>query len=408
MSIRPATFFAAAASRADLLVELFHRGSGVSEGDLLELLERHRTEQDASVAYQLEQLRKLRILEPSPAGDATYQLTFPVQQLLGFLLRQQRLTGAAVLQAYIDEMASLTLELQQATAEADADRVTRALRDLEAPLERLRHDSESNRERLTSEALEAKADPAGMSARARFERINHLWHRYLVPLRDVLDPDGAMDATLDELRTVLVQARQRFAARAALERGIRAAARILTRLRRSVFRDHDESVREVEPLYARLRRDSRLSRGASRALELLRTEGWSSLPVEDWLALPKRERSPRFSDAALESFLVGLRGYTPTRPGPIATPASEEVPARLDRSELTSHLRESVPIDDVLGWLVQHYEDRGPALVLRAYGWIYTGELGAVTVEDNRPAVRHAVAGLELRARPVGLREVAL
>lgn len=405
MSVRPTTFFSFAASRSELLTALFHHDEGIAHGELIALIERHSTEDDPSVSYQFDQLRKLRILEGAPAGDATWQLTFPVKQLLGFLLRQQTLTGTAIINAYVSEMGSLARDLELAAAENDADRVVRALADLQAPLERLRNDSANNRDRLTTEALEIKAETEKTSARARFERINHLWNRYLIPLREVLDTDATMDATLDRLGRALASARGTFATRTSIDQGLLRARRTLTRLRRSVFSDHEESVREVEPLYRQLRRDTRLSRGASRALEKLRAEGWSGLPVETWLALPKRERSPRFSDTNIESFLHGMRGYTPTRPPAIGDGDHEAAPALIDREDLAQRLREQAPVDDVLAWLTQHYGDQGASQVLRAYGWIHAGELGVVHQPPDQLARDYPLPEVVLHARPLTLRE---
>ncbi|NOY26997.1 MAG: hypothetical protein GXP62_14095, partial [Oligoflexia bacterium] len=242
MSVRPTTFFTFAASRSELLTALFQHHQGIAQGELMALIERHSTDDDPSVSYQFDQLCTLRILESAPAGDATWQLTFPVRQLLGFLLRQQTLTGATVINAYVTEMGSLASDLELAAADNDADRVVRALADLQAPLERLRNDSANNRDRLTTEALEIKGETERTSARARFERINPLWSRYLVPLREVLDTDAAMDATLDRLGRALASARGTFATRTSIDQGLLRARRTLTRLRRSVFSDHEESV----------------------------------------------------------------------------------------------------------------------------------------------------------------------
>ena len=403
MSVQASTFFSFAASRSDLLIALFHHHHGIGHGELMALIERHTTEDDPSVSYLFDQLQKLRILEASPAGDATWQLTFPVQQLLGFLLRQQTLTGAAVIQAYVAEMGALANDLERASAEGDAEGVFRALTDLQAPLERLRNDSANNRDRLTTEALVVKGDAGRTSARTRFERINHLWNRYLIPLREVLDSDAAMDATLDRLGQALASARATFAARTSVDQGLVRARRTLVRLRRSVYSDHGESVREIEPLYRQLRRDTRLSRGASRALERIRTEGWATLPVEEWLALPKRERSPRFSDTAMEAFLHGLRAYTPTRPAPVSQGVDAELPGRIDRSELEALLREQTPIFDVLAWLVDHYGDQGATPILRAYGWIHAGDLGEVRQAADGTKRDYALSKVSLRACPLTL-----
>ena len=400
MNVRPATFFGTAAKQTDLLVTLFHRPEGMPEAELLALVEQHSGPADASIDHQLSQLETLRMIEPGTAGDATWQLTFPVRQLLGFLLRQQTLTGASVIQAYVIEIDDGAASLEQAAAHGDPELVVTALRDLVAPLERLRNDSEANRERLTTEALELKTNDRRQSARSRFDRINHLWQHYLVPLRELLDTEGAMDPALDRLAGAFDGARARFSGVATLQRSLLSGRRTLSRLRRSVFADHQQSVREVEPLYRRLRHDTRLARGAARALELLRHEGWASLPVDAWLGLHRRGRGSRLSEERMAAYLVDLKGYVPGAPPALGVSGPDKPTPRIDREELAGLLAAAAPIDDVLDWLLATYGEQGATPVLRAYGWLHGGDLGRV--EDSASTPRDYELGrLRLRSRPL-------
>jgi len=149
MAANPQSFFRFAARRYPLLRDLFYRGEGFSEADLRALIEGQRGEGDPGAATVIEQLLDFGIIEPIPDATAAFELTAPVSNLLSFLLREQRLTSARVIQGYLDDLEEL------------------------------------HRERRT--------------VRERFEIINRLWSRYLEPLRDLIDVKKAMDAGLEDL-----------------------------------------------------------------------------------------------------------------------------------------------------------------------------------------------------------------
>ena len=75
--------------------------------------------------------------------------------------------------------------------------------------------------------------------------------------------------------------------------------------------DFYESIREVEPLYTSLKRESELVRGASLGLERLDRVGLASLGLQEMMAIPVWRIEGTFSDTSLESFLHGIKGYTP-------------------------------------------------------------------------------------------------
>jgi len=53
--------------------------------------------------------------------------------------------------------------------------------------ERMRHDSRRNRDEVISAAMRVKSNKDRMPPMRRYEIINRLWTRYLVPLRDMID-----------------------------------------------------------------------------------------------------------------------------------------------------------------------------------------------------------------------------
>jgi hypothetical protein len=396
MATDPQAFFRFAADHYDLLVDLFYRSEGVNDGELLALVERHRSPSDPSPQYVADQLVKLGLLEAAPEATAAYELTPQVRNLLGYLLLEHRLTSAAVLQGYLNDLDHLGRELDGAVQGAAGNQAVRVLSEVGDLLERLRQDSRANREGIIGEVLRSKANRERRSVRERFETVNRLWARYLEPLRDLIDVRQAMDHTLDGLDRQLRHGQQVFALDGALSRELARARSRLLRLRRDAAEDFREAMREVEPLYQALRRESEIVRGASRALERVRREGLASLRLTERLALPTWRREGLFADPALASFLCDLRGYEPRR-APVLPEAADPGPhAFLDPEEIHRALVADLPVADLLAWLGQQCREAPLGELLRAYGRLH-----------GSPALRGSFGAAEREYRFAGSRLVA-
>lgn len=401
MASNPQAFFRFAARYYPLLIDLFYRSEGVTEADLRDLINRSRSEGEPAASHVSEQLLTFGIIEPIPDATATFELTSPIRALLSFLLREHRLTSAKVIQGYLSDMEQLRAELDGASRQDLGNQAARALADISALLERIRQDSHANREAIIAEVLKLKSNREKRSTRERFEIINRIWTRYLEPLRDLIDVRQAMDTDLDDLERVLAAAARSFQLDGTLSREFpRCRARLL-RLRREVAEDFRESLREVEPLYISLKKESELVRGASLALEQLDRRGLAALKLEEMLAIPVWRIEGTFADTSLEAYIHGIRGYEPAETPPLVE-GSEGAPIQVILpSELLARLEDSIPVGDLLAWLLAVYPEANLGELLRAYGRIVLGDTGSLRFgEEER---RYPAQGVVLVARPVRL-----
>jgi len=401
MAANPQSFFRFAARYYPLLLDLYYRREGFTEGDLRNLLEGLYTAGDPGPATVIDQLLSFSIIEPIPDATASFELTAPVQNLLSFLLREHRLTSTKVLQVYLTDLGELRDVLDGASGQHLGHQAARALNDISQLIERIRQDSHSNREAIIGEVIKLKSNRERRTTRERFEIINHLWNRYLEPLRDLIDVRKAMDASLDDLDRSLTANGRIFALDGALAREFSRCRARLLRLRREMTEDFYESIREVEPLYVSLKRESELVRGASLALERLDRSGLASLDLREMMAIPVWRIEGIFSDTSLESFLHGIKGYKPGIPPPLVDTGETARPEFILPSELYARLASALPVDDLLAWLLESYPEAGAGELIRAYGRVFLADLGTVRFGEDEQ--RYPLSEVTLIARPLRL-----
>lgn len=352
----------------------------------------------------IEQLQSLSIIESIPDATASFELTAPVLNLLSFLLREHRLTSTKVLQVYLSDLSDLREELDSAARQNLGHQAARALNDISQLIERVRQDSHSNREGIIGEVIKLKSNRERRTVRERFEVINHLWSRYLEPLRDLIDVKKAMDAGLDDLDRSLTVSGRTFVLDSALAREFSRCQARLLRLRREMTEDFNESIREVEPLYVSLKKESELVRGASLALERMDRLGLASLQLTEMIAIPVWRIEGTFSDTSLEAFLHGIKGYQPGISEPLID--TGEVPETdfILPSELFDRLESALPVDDLLAWLLENYPQAGPGEMVRAYGRVFLDE--PKTMHFGEEQRRYPLDNVTLIARPIRLEKL--
>ncbi len=404
MAANPQSFFRFAARYYPLLLDLFYRREGFTEADLRNRIEALGNEGDPGPATVIDQLLSFSIIEPIPDATASFELTAPVQNLLSFLLREHRLTSAKVLQVYLTDLGELRDELDNAARQNLGHQAAGALNDISQLIERIRQDSHGNREAIVGEVIKLKSNRERRSTKARFEVINHLWSRYLEPLRDLIDVKKAMDASLDDLERSMVTNGRRFTLDGVLTREFSRCRARLLRLRREMTEDFYESIREVEPLYISLKRESELVRGASLALEKMDRSGVASLQLDEMIAIPVWQIQGTFSDTALASFLHGIKGYEPGIPQPLVESGEISIPECILASELYALLVADLPVDDLMAWLLEHYPEVGVGELVRAYGRVYLHALGTMHFAGEER--RYSMSDATLVAHPVRLEKV--
>jgi hypothetical protein len=407
MATSPQAFFRFLADHTSLVITLYER-SDVDEADLLALIGRHRSEGQPTIDHLRRQIEELGIIERAAHADASFELGQAVVELIGWLTRRQRKSSAIVLRGYLDEIGATGRELDKAVRVGEASAAALALRDLDGLVARVRSLSEGNRESVVSEAGDLRSALNNVSAVDRFTTVRRLWERHLEPLRDLVSPQGEMEQRLDSLKTTLDEGERRFIAHGALHHGFSRAQARITRMRRAAADDHHAAVREIAPLYNRLRRDSRMLLGASRALARIRDEGAAPLHLDQRMGLTGWRTRYLMSDDKLRARFAALAGYEPQRAAPINEALHPPDLPLITRSDLRAALANAAPIDDVLAFLLTRWPQHPLTAQLRAFGVIIGGEFGRVVLaNDARPRWYRVERG-QVEAWPLALPEVKI
>jgi len=400
-AVNPQTFFRFAADHHELLVELYQHRDGITEAELLQVIRRFAGEGSPSASYIVDRLRELGFIDYAPHASAQYEMTRPFAELMSSLLREYRLTSVEVIRSYFTAMDSMAAEISKAIADKNGDLIVRALNDTAEHVERMRHDSRRNRDEVISTALRVKSNKDRMPPIRRYEIINRLWTRYLVPLRDMIDTQKAMDASLDRMERVLEEAEACFQIDGAVAPVIGIGRARVRRLRRDVVLDFRESIREIAPLYDELRRENALARGASHALEVMGKQGLTRMGLPRCMGICSWQQQGLFSDSALEAYLFKLRAYVPGRPDPIKAGAVETARDHVMSHEFDIKVEAAIPIHDALIWLSDTYPKGPLGTMLRLYGRMHSGRYGSV--DFGKEAGEYALWGVNLVAHSMSV-----
>ncbi len=407
MAVSPHAFFQFASQNDALLVDLFDR-QAVDEGLLHALIERHRGEDDPSPEHIRRRLEELDMLRPAPDADNVFELSRPIAELLGWLLKRQRIASTEVVRGHLAALDRLRAEIESAIEVGEVSTASFAVRDLDHSLESLASLSLANREAVVSEVRTVRTGAETMTAVERFEIVRRLMEGYLRPLEDLVAIHGPVQQRLDALQHVLATTATEFAAHGPLTKSVRRAEARLTRIRGDIVADLLTALHEVAPLYERLRRETFWVRGAALALSAIRTEGAAALRLEARLCIAGWRPRSLVSDERLRARLAALVGYEPAGRYEIAPSQTTPPQPLIPRAELAAALFERAPIDDVLALVLEHWKDAPLKTQLRAYGRIVSGEFGRVDTSAKRPEQRYAGRDVELRARPVRLKRMSI
>lgn len=404
VKIQPSAFFNFAANNCDILLELYrHCGEqSIQESQALQIIRRFTTPESPSSTYLLEQMCKLGFLEYSPGADMLYEMPHTIGKLIGYLLHEYRLTSVEVIQSYLHVLDRSCNELEYAAEQNNGDSVARILSETDDNIERMRSDSHNNRQRIIAECIKAKENRDKLSIRERFELINHLYEKYLEPMRDMIDVSKEMDSQLERMKRVFNSGSEVFM----MERHVRqlferSSARLL-RLKRDIDSDFRESYRELMPLYERYRKDSMIASGAASALKEISNYGLRKLQLATRVGLCQFRTQGLIPDGELEAYMYNISDYQPQCVTINPDQAADDQPAFISLNTLKQFLKNVTKIDDVLEWVLNNFPDESLSQCLRIYGMFYTQHLGEPTFASIRR--EYPCDGAVLRAYPMSFK----
>lgn len=401
MNRDPAAFFRFAGKRFPLLSDLFYTEKGFSDGELFSLLSEHKTVEDPSTDYLFKRLQELLIIDAVPGETARWELTHPVRSLLRFLLREQRLTSVDVLQGYLRALESSRSDLLGCIHKGDRNGVQQAVSDVSETVERLRQDSRDNHEAILRECMDVKADRAGKTPLERYEIVNRLWEKYLMPMQDLISVDKSIEGQLDGLESALVSGMVCFGKYSEMVETLESARARILRMRRETTADFHNSLAEIFPLYESLKADSQFARGASLALQRIERDGMKSLNLEERFPVSHWRTSGLLSQADIRALLYELFNYIPGSIVSTAVPADLEPAVYRSPSDVRADLQRALPVKDLLDWLNDYCHSGTASEVLRFYGSLFMDPPGKIRRGTTQRT--YSVKGVEMKSYPLEL-----
>ena len=382
--IDPKQFFRFGSNNFNLLQDL-HGRSTISDSDLRNLVKRHRHPSDPSASYTIDQLSALGFVETAPHATASKELTGPVVKILDYLLRSQRLTPFKVLEGYINALEQIATDLDTAIAQKDGNNALRIINECNEVIEQMRQHSSDNRECIIRETIFIKSNVHKKNVTERYEIVNRIREKYLVPLRDIVDIHRPIQGDFEHLGLLFEEGIRTFKIHGPIplsEEFVKTKARLL-RLRKSIRNDFEESRKEIDPLYTTLKKENQIIQGASRALEIIDRKGLKVLGLEDSFHITGINIEGIFSDSRLEGFFYELTDYDPVAPEIMAESFDETIEVNfIDPDMLSQKIKAGLPIKDSFKWLIENYPDENLNAILQAYVFILKNKLGKSYFEN--------------------------
>jgi hypothetical protein len=404
MKVNALTFFNFCATHVPLLRELTLHPGEISEADTRRLIRSSSVPGDELPETAWRRLTELQILVPAEPGSDFYFLADAVARLLAYLFDEAKAATPEIIRGYIQSLDSLCPQLSRAIDGDDITVVRLALEELQQTLRRIHADLEETHRSILIEVGRYKTERQSISVRDKFRRIVHWMERYVDPMVDIVRPDGPLRASFDESERLMHRAREYglFNDLPALERNLRH----LRLVQRHALRVFQQCRRELQPLYESLRRASFIAEGAALALDRLQREGsdgWAATHAIPALSL-RWQYVP--SDAAIERALRAVIEYPPTQAPVLALNTEETAPVAYLRhlwlEGLSTEVRPTLPVTDLLGWMVREHPRRDTADVLAGFTRLIFDPAFSARFRDYSP-VAYETADGQLEASPVEL-----
>lgn len=332
------------------------------------------------------------LLEVSVESESAWEVPHAVAEFIRHLSNRQRLTSPDRISAILSEIARQTKLLHDAFSSMDKDAAIHAWKILQQGLEDARGISKANHEAILQNIMSIKSKSDNRSLRERFLFIQELHTRYLSVLGGIVDVGGEMDQRLTELIGVI----KRGAAAMGNEPGVPEMSEkmlfLIKRLREDAWGHYHSAMKEVAPLFKKIRHDHGLASSASRVLELVGKKGAAALkPVIEQVKVSRWHAENLFSNYPLEDYVCGVREYT-RRPelGPLSFGGGDVIQVLLDEQALCAEIDELGRIPDFLKWVFDRYEGYDEHSLVNAFHSVLTKNTYEATVSGTEARLNTA------------------
>jgi hypothetical protein len=311
------------------------------------------------------------------SGDLT--LNPVVLEFVRGLTHEHELGLSSVLAARVSAIRTATESMNQALKNGDNDQLRQGARQLGDLFRQISLQLHQDRDAILEIAEQARAADTAIPLARRYRRVLEAYDQYIEPMNQMMDsgPDGTFYQYLESADEALEIVYEQLNIQGALyshQRQIRQVSYQAKELRRVGRTVAQQCADTLLPLREELRAHSNLAASISKLLGQVRKRGLRrALPLAiDHQRLPacRQERATRITvgDDVL-TIIAEAKNYRPVvEPFPESEPSIElTLDTWVDQSAVIKHLKQSLPVKQLMLWLVDHYGHLPDAMLLQLY-----------------------------------------
>lgn len=295
------------------------------------------------------------------------------------LTREHELGLSSVLAARVDAIRTSTESLNQSMISGDSDQLRQSARQLGELFRQISLQLHQDRDAILDIAEQARAADSSMPLSRRYRRVLEAYDEYIEPMNQMMDsgPEGTFYAYLESADEALEVVYEHLNTQGALYshrrqmKQVSYQAKELRRIGRTIAQ---QSADTLLPLREELRAHSNLAASISKLLGKVRKKGLRRVMLltinNHRLPTCRQERHSKVSvDDDVLTILAEARIYQPTStPFPEGdAPVALDFEARVDLDVVIKHLKASLPVKQLMNWLVQHYGHLPDVMLLQLY-----------------------------------------
>ena len=318
------------------------------------------------------------------------------------LTHEHELGLSSVLAARVEAIRSATQNMNNALATGEMDLLRDSARQLGELFRQISLQLHQDRDAILDIAEQARSADSSLPLSRRYRRVLEAYDEYIEPMNQMLDsgPEGIFYAYLESADESLEVVFEHLSTQGALyshRRQIKQVsyqAKELKRLGRTIAHQCADT---LLPLREELRSHSNLAASISKLLGKVRKKGLRrAIPVavgDQRLPACRQERYAKVSvgDEVL-TILAEAQSFEPIAATFPEDEVSEtfEIQARVDMGAVVSQLKQSLPVPQLMHWLVDNYGHLPDAMVLQLYHEV-------VRQDEWNASVHHAQISTELK-----------
>ena len=353
-----------------LIVAIYQHSVGgfIDYVQLIGLIEQHKFN-ETSVSQVYERLIDADVVSQPLSYETRYQLGSLARCIVEELLQVQQLGVSDNIVVYVENIRKSANEVSELAQSNNPHQLSVTCTRLSSIVSQIRAQLRNNLSAIHHLCAQAKQTDSTVPVAKRYAEIIGAWNSYIIPIGEMVDIQGVFHEHLEQAQSDLRFAVKKIKLYSDRDRVSHLVSQIAD-LEGQILVGYQAAKDTLKPLYEIARRNSQLTRGASLVIDALRRKQVDRIPQPVWSASYSRPRQSMMGTGrALLQYVMAFLKAQNTPPPVIVRPDSKTIkshmgPPPCDLNRAVSRIRESLPVDDLLGWVTSYYYEEDVGTIL--------------------------------------------